>query len=132
MVTYSLSIHNLVENDLISLSSGPRLASDLAFMTALALPPFMAIVFFAYWTQRFVRTPRLLRGEGFLGALRVSFLGISILFLQSALIMQSYHADLQDFSGATLVHLPSAMSSTFPCMLGACCPAHHLPSSLFA
>lgn len=100
MITYAVTIHNLKEYQLIRLSTGPRLASDLAFLVALALPPVMGIIFFAYWSHRFLRTPRHQRGEGFLGALRVSFLGISTLFLQAGLLMQSYHADLQDWQGA--------------------------------
>lgn len=100
MVTYSITINNLVDYDYIGVEGGSRLASDLAFIVALAIPPIMAIVFFVYWTQAFLRTPRLERGAGFLGALRVSFLGIAAMLLQAGLLMQSYHADLQEWTGA--------------------------------
>lgn len=108
IVTYTVTILNLVEYNLIELSSGPRLASNMAFLAALAIPPVMAIAFFLYWTHRSWTTMRTGRDKGYLGALKVSFLGISTLHLQAGLIMQSYHALLQQ--GVTAQTQPCDMS----------------------
>lgn len=100
IVTYSITIRNLIVYDYIEVSTGPRLASNLAYLAGLAIPPVMAIIFFAYWSLRCWRTVRMDRDRGFLGALKVSFVGMSTHFLQAGLIMQSYHGSLQRWQGA--------------------------------
>eukprot|EP00892_Ulva_mutabilis_P005656 jgi/Ulvmu1/3462/UM016_0082.1 len=126
LVTYIITIRNLVMYDYIEVSSGPRLASNVAYLVALAIPPVMAIIFFMYWSIRCWTTMRMQRDRAFLAALKVSFLGICTLYLQAGLIMQSYHGSLQAWEdGATapgrvtppptdnVQHVEAALEATF-------------------